>query len=304
MGFGAKKAVYETSESDASSLDDLSRKLAVDLRKHVRKLDSYKPFSKEWNLMVDSLMHVSNIAAMEHRLPRSDGADDSTLWEGDELTVRFLLEEGKLNLCLRLMADFKAAARQPITGAMVLECEVHDEAALKARMLVFEQSLGTLLRCAFEHVEAVQTTDLPLLFGHCSQVMQWTLESDEAVSLDRTQEALVGHYLNSCMGRVEELGEGRLVPLILQHNLVPHTVALLSRFAKDLTEAGQLAASGFLAHTFDSETFPGRRAEFIPPETAALLKGFRPLYLARLTEATEVKRKLRPLLDAVVRAGG
>ena len=27
------------------------------------------------------------------------------LWEGDELTVR-LLEEGKLNLCLRLMHEF------------------------------------------------------------------------------------------------------------------------------------------------------------------------------------------------------
>ena len=42
----------------------VSRKLAVDLRKHVRKLDSYKPLTKEWNMMVDSLLHVSNIAAM------------------------------------------------------------------------------------------------------------------------------------------------------------------------------------------------------------------------------------------------
>ncbi len=44
--------------------------------------------------MIDSLVHISNIALMEHRLPRTGGEADATLWEGDELTVRFLLEEG------------------------------------------------------------------------------------------------------------------------------------------------------------------------------------------------------------------
>ena len=45
--------------------------------------------------MVDSLKHVAQVATMEHKIPREG---DQTLWEGDELTVRFLLEEGKLNL--------------------------------------------------------------------------------------------------------------------------------------------------------------------------------------------------------------
>ena len=35
---------------------------SADLRKHVRKLDSHELFSKEWLSMVDSLVHISNIA--------------------------------------------------------------------------------------------------------------------------------------------------------------------------------------------------------------------------------------------------
>ena len=97
---------YEAS-TDVDTLDNLTSKLAADLRKHVRKLDHYPPYTKDWLGLSESLLHISNIALMEHRVPREGGNDDSTLWEGDELTVRFLLEEGKLNLCLRLMHEYK-----------------------------------------------------------------------------------------------------------------------------------------------------------------------------------------------------
>ena len=106
LGMFNKKDKYASAEQDAGGgLDDLSRKLAVDLRKHVKKLESHRAYSKEWVTMVDSLTHIANIAAMEHRLPE---AANSTLWEGDQLTVRFLLEEGKLNLCLRQMNNYCA----------------------------------------------------------------------------------------------------------------------------------------------------------------------------------------------------
>ena len=100
--------------------------------------------------MVDSLTHIANIAAMEHRLPE---AANSTLWEGDQLTVRFLLEEGKLNLCMRLMHEYKRAQRA--TGAAELAqlataAGVETAEKLAERSLAFEQSLGTLLRCSFE----------------------------------------------------------------------------------------------------------------------------------------------------------
>ena len=55
---------------------------------------------------------------------------------------------------------------------MAAACECQDVALLKARLLVFEHNLGVLLRCALEHIEAVQTTDLPLLVSHCAAVLR------------------------------------------------------------------------------------------------------------------------------------
>lgn len=94
----SRKNAYE-STGQSTGLDDTSRKLAVDLRKHVRRLEMLPHHTKEWIGLTDSLLHISNVALMEHQLPRD--SEDSTLWEGEELTVRFVLEEGKLNLCLR-----------------------------------------------------------------------------------------------------------------------------------------------------------------------------------------------------------
>ena len=42
--------------------------------------------NQEWLGLTDSLQHIANVALMEHRLPRD--SEDSTLWEGEELTVR------------------------------------------------------------------------------------------------------------------------------------------------------------------------------------------------------------------------
>ena len=152
----ARKSNYETAP-DPDTLDDLSKKLAVDLRKHVHRLDAHPLFTADWLSMVDSLVHISNIAMMEHRLPRNEMDSNTTLWEGDELTVRFMLEEGKLNLCLRNMVDYTTYVHNQVLNNGGLRSEV------KAKCEKFEKGLGVVLRNAWEHAEAVQTTDLPLL---------------------------------------------------------------------------------------------------------------------------------------------
>jgi hypothetical protein len=43
--FGRRKDTYEAN-ADPDTLDDLSRKLAVDLRRHIRQLDAYPIFTK------------------------------------------------------------------------------------------------------------------------------------------------------------------------------------------------------------------------------------------------------------------
>jgi len=94
---------------------------ASDLRDHVRKLRGHTMFSPEWVKMVESLQYVAGavqpspnprirgdlltvlpslpligIAAMEERLPQRSGKHEvQTLWEGEELAIRYLMEEGK-----------------------------------------------------------------------------------------------------------------------------------------------------------------------------------------------------------------
>ena len=58
-------------------------------------------------------------------------------------------------------------------------------------------------------------------------------------------------------------------------------------------------------HLPPGQSFRGRyKASFLPPESKARLKDFKPLFLGELTSEMEQRRKLRPLLDEVLKAGG
>ena len=70
--------------------------------------------------MTETFGRVAAIADVESKL--SATKDDSTLWETEEQALRFMLEDGKLNLCLRSLVDFKksqATARITKEGVMV-----------------------------------------------------------------------------------------------------------------------------------------------------------------------------------------
>lgn len=56
--------------------------------------------------MAEIFGRVASISDVESKLPSSK--ENATLWETEEQALRFVLEDGKLNLCLRLLIDFKA----------------------------------------------------------------------------------------------------------------------------------------------------------------------------------------------------
>lgn len=92
---------------------------------------------------------------------------------------------------------------------------------LISKMDKFEKGLGVVLRNAWSHIEAIQTTDLPLLIDYCSQVVKFGLENKEFVSIrvdDGTlcerQEIVSIHYIMDLMSQVESIGEDRLMPLM------------------------------------------------------------------------------------------
>lgn len=86
------------------------------------QLGPYTLFSRDWFDMVESLQHLTNIALMEQMLPKAQ--PNATLWERDELTVRFLLEEGKLNLCLRLLVEFKKHMTTNTPNSVLVQASV------------------------------------------------------------------------------------------------------------------------------------------------------------------------------------
>lgn len=150
MSSNAKTDKYSSKEKN-DDIEDLSKKLAEDLRKHIRKLASFPLFADAWFEMADVLGRIANVSDMESKL--ADGKD-KTLWETEEQALRFLLEDGKLNLCLRNLIEFKQHERRARVIGTGPVFDFHVECDK------FERGLGVILRNAWSHVEALQTTDL------------------------------------------------------------------------------------------------------------------------------------------------
>ena len=85
----------------------------------------------------------------------------------------------------------------------------------------FEKGVGIVLCNAWHHVEAIQTTDLPLFVEHCSQVLEFALGNYNFVkemvndgSLCKRQEVVAIHFLYVLMKRIDDIGEDRVMPMI------------------------------------------------------------------------------------------
>jgi hypothetical protein len=210
MAFKQHKESKYSSKEESDELEVLAERLAIDLRKNIKKLGSYPILSKEWLEMADTFGRLANISDMESKL--AGAKEDKTLWETEEQALRFLLEDGKLNLCLRNMIDFKSQQRlsreEGYTGTSL---------DLRAECDKFEKGLGVILRNAWNHVEAIQTTDLYALMIHIADVLQSSLQHPELMEtycksedLHQRQEVLIFWYLNCIMLHIDSIHEDRL----------------------------------------------------------------------------------------------
>lgn len=80
----------------------------------------------------------------------------------------------------------------------------------------FEKGLGVVLRNAWNHVEAVQTTDIQALINHIGDVLDYALQNpdymqqcDEKGDLAMRQEVVVFYYLIAVLNRLDDLHEDR-----------------------------------------------------------------------------------------------
>lgn len=92
MRRGAAYAASGTTLPDQSCESKLSQ--------HIQQLAVCRMLSKEWLKVHISLYLVTNTALLQHK-PYKDGDPHTTLWEGNEVAARLVLETGRVNVLLR-----------------------------------------------------------------------------------------------------------------------------------------------------------------------------------------------------------
>lgn len=291
------------SNGDDANMDELSKKLVDDLRSYVRSLVPHCILTRPWFDMTDKLVYVTDVAMREQRLPRK--ADPGTLWDRDELTVRFLLEEGKLNLCLRLMTEYSQFTRTPTYSTTVQQVSTEmsvDKKVIENRLESFEHSMGMLLSCAFKSVESLQTIDMPLLLEHVKDVLQAfnTRDDQPTGDLEKRQESLVISYINSIFRYLEELPEDRIMELVEEHDIVGLLVDVLSKHGTTYSRRVVEVTCATLSLAMDSEAYKTHKERYVGSEERklALIK-VREQFLAELEKDYESRRRFTALLRQI-----
>ena len=259
----AKAERYGTAKGATNTgLDELSRKLADDLRSQIRRLGSVPMFSDEWFDMANVFGRIANVSDMESKL--AEGKEDKTLWETEEQALRFLMEDGKLNLCLRNLVEFKLHQRRArILGSGPIfdfstECDS------------FERGLGIVLKNAWMHVEAIQTTDLPTLLTHIADTLDGALDVDEdlmshcaAGDVHQRQEMMVFHYLYCIMRQLEQIKESRVMPLVRERMIFMQGLRVIEKVYRFVLSAHIMTSLTALALLVESEDFSTYTDQYI-----------------------------------------
>mmetsp|Transcript_53875 Transcript_53875/g.109811 ORF Transcript_53875/g.109811 Transcript_53875/m.109811 type:complete len:302 (-) Transcript_53875:353-1258(-) len=290
-------------------------KFSQDLRKIVKQMAPNAIFSSRWFQMLGSLQHITDVAVVEHK-NHGEGAQDAnhgqTLWERNELIVRYMLEEGKLNLCLRLLIDFKTMQRNEEFADALSKAKAAEPSAtfddlptIKIKAAMFEQGLGLLLSCALCSVESLQTLDMPALIIHISNCLKFSLSHSEMVrspDADRRQEVLCHHYLASIFDRMEHLQEDRIMELMQEHDVFSLVVTNVAKFHEFFSVPTKQKAAKALAGFLGSEALKTTPSAFITnDELKKMIVDMEGQFIKELFPDHPSKKTIRPLLDGIAK---
>lgn len=285
-------------------------------RKCVKSIQRYEVLSVEWINLVDSLRQLTRLVHLESRMPgdakvaeahgrNKDGV--GTLWdqEDHETAIRILVEEAKVNLCLRIMDDFKTwqydEGRRDQSIRVCAEAFHYGEDKIHMKIREFEVAMGLLLLRALMHVETLQLMEVPLLVEYMSKVLQHSslLGDDEAAKGTQLQETVVLFYFRSLMKHAESLNNTELLAkceqLQVPHFVVSQVLRNLQYYDMDV----KIAIAEGLAHLADNEDFQVSWQNFFTDDNQkvnflALEEG---LTAAVLQAHPEKTKDIRPLLD-------
>eukprot|EP00960_Hanusia_phi_P025804 745894-Hanusia_phi.AAC.1 len=200
----------------------------------VKSMAPWPLFSSNWFRMLEGIQQITDAAVLESKNVDRDTQSSTTLWERNEQIVRFILEEGKLNLTLRLLVDFKDLQRQEqfaskLNAARQAEpnATFDDLSTIKIKAALYEQTLGVLMLCSIMSIEALQVIDFPLFIDHIGKSLEFALMHPEMVrSPDsyRRQEVLAVSYTFHILEALEQLQEDRVMEVMLEKKVLPSLV--------------------------------------------------------------------------------
>ena len=248
--------------------------------------------------------------ALSSQLQQTGKKGQGTLWdqEKDELAVRILLEEGKMNLVLRVLHRYKVATRLPTWGATLQATADQFKSELSTvveRCRVFEQSVGILLKYVMSHIEAVQIIDQPEFILHAAEVIKEAKDSEEKLDgadADKMQQTLVIHYLASISGQFDELDEERIMDLIEESSLIPLFVSYLELRCQQHSVATLMQASYALNNLIASDPYQTDPTRFLTTEGQRSLVALKGLFIAELVSKQGMKKAgVQSLWDEVQR---
>lgn len=207
--------------------------MSAALRDLVTSINACQVLSADWILNVERLRTISSeaINSQSTASARAPSTAVTTLWDRDELAVRFLLEEGKLNLCLRLLSDYQEFSQRSGLDDIIRSATIVDpngqgaamsESAIRSTLHDFEFYMGLLLSCALRAPEAVQTLDISLLVEHIARVFRHGIchpELSSAPDISRKQLSVCFLYLRELFKYTDGQIGDRIMQLIQQHDV-------------------------------------------------------------------------------------
>ncbi|KAJ4459380.1 hypothetical protein PAPYR_4684 [Paratrimastix pyriformis] len=244
--------------------DVLASDLSDDLRNQIRSISVFPPLSPQWVALADRLQRICAIALMEQHLPGAERNAGVTIWEVDKLAVRFMIEEARLAVSMRSLSEYWQCVENIQANPAQLEAAAGPlhmtPAELKAKMEQFESSLGLLLECVIQHVEALQTLDMASFLGHVKNCLHFVLQHPEHLAgytvVDKAQPVVVLLYVYDLFSHIEELRNDReIMGMLVDHDILPLMGAFVQQHQARLKDPFKQVALQAMAMIADHELF-------------------------------------------------
>ena len=201
------------------------------------------------------------------------GGRRTTLWERQELAVRFLLEEGKVSLCLRMLhkhrrnVDRVAWAESVRAAAEEMETTLD---ALTRLIATFEIALANITQCAFESMECLQTTEPQEVAEYCSFVLRQFSAPEGRCREDRALIIPVAaiYCVRSFVLQMEACDmEARVMQALQEERTLAALACFLRERRQQLAPHDMFAFAELLEGVCGAETFPAVREGLFPPDS-------------------------------------